>query len=187
MLDWSQLLLPALYASVAVFILSSLIHTVFKWHAPDYHGVSNEDEVRAVIRKSGAQPGQYMIPYCKEGKQDPAVMQKFVEGPVVSLVVRPSGAIHMGGFLFKWFVYCFVISILSGYVAHFTLPPQAEYMKVFRVVSTVAWLAYAWGGPSDAIWMGKPWSSTIKYMFDGLLYALLTAGCFAWQWPHGGV
>jgi hypothetical protein len=29
--------------------------------------------------------------------------------------------------------------------------------------------------------MGKPWRSTLLYMFDGLLYALCTAGCFAWQ------
>src|SRR5690242_18322595 len=181
MLDWSQLLLPALYSSVAVFILSSLIHTVFKWHAPDYHGLPNEDEVRAVIRKAGLQPGQYMIPYCKEGKQDPAVVAKFVEGPVAALTLRPSGAIQMGGFLAKWFVYCFVISMVSGYVLLFTVHGPTDYMQIFRIVGTVSWLAYAWGGPSDAIWMGKPWGSTIKYMFDGLLYALLTAGCFAWQ------
>jgi hypothetical protein len=31
--------------------------------------------------------------------------------------------------------------------------------------------------------MGKPWSSTFLYMFDGLIYAALTAGSFAWLWP----
>jgi len=109
------------------------------------------------------------------------VVAKFVEGPVAALTLRPSGAIQMGGFLAKWFVYCFVISMVSGYVLLFTVHGPTDYMQIFRIVGTVSWLAYAWGGPSDAIWMGKPWGSTIKYMFDGLLYALLTAGCFAWQ------
>jgi hypothetical protein len=139
MLDWSQLLLPALFSAIAVFIVSSLIHMAFKWHAPDYKGFANEDEVRAVIRKSGAQPGQYMVPFCKEGgKQDAAMVQKFTEGPIGLFLLRPSGPIQMGGFLGKWFVYCFVVALLSGYVAHFTLPPQADYMKVFRVVGTVS-------------------------------------------------
>ncbi|MBK7643765.1 MAG: hypothetical protein IPJ19_12090 [Planctomycetes bacterium] len=186
MIDWSQLLLPALYSAVAVFILSSLIHTAFKWHTPDYKALANEDEVRAAIRKSGPGPGQYMIPYCKDGgKQSPEAVQKFVEGPVGLLVLRPSGPIQMGGFLGKWFVYCFVVALVSGYVAHFTLPPSRTYMDVFRLVGTVSWLAFAWAGPSDAIWMGKPWGSTLKFMFDGLLYALLTAGCFAWQLHTG--
>ena len=41
-----------------------------------------------------------------------------------------------------------------------------------------AWLAYAWASPSDSIWKGKPWSVTARAMFDGLVYASLTAGIF---------
>jgi hypothetical protein len=185
MLDWSQLLLPALYSAIAVFIASSLIHMALKYHNSDIHKLANEDELRAAIRKGNATPGMYMIPYCThEGKPDPAMTQKFVEGPVGLLTLRPAGAIQMGGFLGKWFLYCFVVALLAGYVAHFSLPVPATYPHVFRLVGTVAWLAFAWAGPADSIWMGKPWSSTFKHMFDGLIYALLTAGCFAWQWPH---
>jgi hypothetical protein len=32
--------------------------------------------------------------------------------------------------------------------------------------------------------MGKPWVVTAKEMFDGLLYALVTAGAFGWLWPR---
>jgi hypothetical protein len=28
------------------------------------------------------------------------------------------------------------------------------------------------------------WSATLKNMFDGLLYALVTAGTFGWLWPR---
>jgi len=182
MIEWSQLLLPALIAAVAVFIASTVIHVALKYHNSDFRKLSNEDEVRAAIRKGGATAGMYMIPHCKDGgKQDAAMQAKFVEGPVGLVMLRPSGPISMGPFLGKWFVYCFIVSLVSGYVAHFALPEHREYKDVFRLVGTVAWLAYAWAGPADSIWMGKPWSSTWKHMFDGFVYALLTAGCFAWR------
>jgi hypothetical protein len=176
MLDWSHLLLPALYSAIAIFIVSTVIHVALKYHNSDFHKFGNEDEVRAAIRKANPAPGMYMLPHCSEGgKQDPAVQQKFVEGPIGLVMLRPAGPIQMGPFLGKWFVYCFVVALLSGYVAHFTLPvPAQSYGQVFRLVGTVAWLAFAW-------------SSTIKHMIDGLVYGLLTAGCFAWQWPHGGM
>jgi hypothetical protein len=183
MLEWSQLLLPALYSAIAVFIASTIIHVALKYHNADFRKLSNEEEVRAAIRKGSPGPGQYLLPHCTDGgKRDPAVMQKFVEGPVGLVVLRPSGAIQMGPFLGKWFLYCFVIALLAGYVARVTLTgPTRSYLQVFQVVGTAAWLAYAWQGPADSIWKGKPWSSTIKEMFDGLVYASLTAGCFAWQ------
>src|SRR5258707_14063179 len=138
MLDWSQLLLPALYSAVAIFIVSTVIHVALKYHNSDFHQFSNEDEVRATIRKANPAPGMYMLPHCKDGgKQDPAMQQKFAEGPIGVLLLRQAGPIQMGPFLGKWFVYCFVVALLSGYVAHFTLPPEPEYMKVFRLVVTV--------------------------------------------------
>ena len=67
-------------------------------------------------------------------------------------------------------------------------PPEiiargTEYLTVFRLTGTVAWLAYGMAVVPDAIWFGRPWSSIIKTVFDALLYALLTAGVFAWLWP----
>jgi hypothetical protein len=55
---------------------------------------------------------------------------------------------------------------------------------VFRVVGTSAFLAYGLGNLSNAIWKGQPWSMTLKEAFDGLIFALLTAGTFGWLWPH---
>ena len=34
-----------------------------------------------------------------------------------------------------------------------------------------------------SIWYKRKWSSTLKSMFDGLIYSLLTAGVFGWLWP----
>ena len=49
--------LPILLSAVVVFFISSLVHMVFKWHAPDYRGFSNEDAVRAAIRAGHPAPG----------------------------------------------------------------------------------------------------------------------------------
>jgi hypothetical protein len=46
-------------------------------------------------------------------------------------------------------------------------------------------MALAMGQPQQSIWWRRRWSSTIKHMFDGLVYALLAAGVFGWLWPRG--
>jgi hypothetical protein len=35
----------------------------------------------------------------------------------------------------------------------------------------------------DAIWFGRPWSSSLKVLFDALVYGLFTGGVFGWLWP----
>jgi hypothetical protein len=186
MLAFSQLLVPALVATVIVFVASSIVHMVIKWHNPDYKRLPDEDEVRAAIRKGGAGPGQYVFPHCLDAKQmaSPEMKQKYVEGPVGILYLRPAGETKLGPFLGKWVAYTLVVSVFAGYVASATLAPGAPYLKVFQVVGASAWLAYSWQSPADSIWKGKPWSVTVRGLVDGLLYAALTAGAFAWLWPR---
>ncbi|HXW97295.1 MAG TPA: hypothetical protein VEI47_06890, partial [Gemmatimonadales bacterium] len=68
MVTLPQLWAPILLAAVLVFVTSSLVHMVFKWHNSDYQKLSNEDEVRAAIRKGNASPGQYVLPHCADQK-----------------------------------------------------------------------------------------------------------------------
>lgn len=184
MVAWSQLIVPILLASVLVFIASSLIHAVFKLHNGEFKKLANEDEVRDVLRKAAPAPGVYITPHCHEGKMSPEIQRKFAEGPNSVIFIRPSGEIKMGPFLGKWFVYTIVVSFIAAYVARAALPhPGASYLEVFRFAGVTAWLAYSWQGPADSIWAGKPWRSTLGAMFDGLVYAGLTAGAFGWWWP----
>ncbi len=30
------------------------------------------------------------------------------------------------------------------------------------------------------------WGTTGKFVFDGVVYGLVTAGTFGWLWPEGG-
>jgi hypothetical protein len=183
MVAWSALVMPVLLSAVCIFIASSLIHAVLKLHNGDFKKLANEEEVRAVLRKSVSGPGMYITPHCGEGKMTDEAQRKFEEGPNTVIYVRPSGKIQMGPFLGKWFVYTVVVSLIAGYVARAVLPAGATYLQIFQVVGVTSWLAYAWQGPSDSIWAGKPWRSTLGAMLDGLLYACLTAGSFGWLWP----
>ena len=58
------------------------------------------------------------------------------------------------------------------------------YLTVFRIVGTVTFAGYALALAQYSIWYGRAWSITLKSMFDGLIYALLTGGVFGWLWPQ---
>jgi len=178
--------LPILVSAVLVFIVSSLVHMVFKYHASDYKKLPNEDAVRDAIRSGKATPGQYVFPHCNNMKemQSPEMKQKYTEGPVGIITLKKPGPVEMGGALVQWFVFTLVISFLVGNVAYHTLPLNSSHRHVFHVVGTVTWLAYAAAVIPQAIWMGKPWTAALKDVFDGLLYALVTAAAFMYLWPH---
>ncbi len=182
----TQLWLPILLSAVCVFVASSLIHMVLKWHASDYNALSNEEEVRAAIRKGTPAPGQYVLPHCADHNDmaKPEMVAKYEEGPVAMLMVSPNGPPAMGAALAKWFVFSLVVAFTAAYLASRTLPPGTHYLQVFRVVGAVTFLAYGFGGIPNAIWMGKPWSSALKDLADALIYGLLSAGVFGWLWPR---
>ena len=186
MVDWSQLLLPALVGAVLVFIASSIIHMVLQLHGPSLKKLSNEDEVRDTINKGTPVPGQYILPHCTDMKdgESPEMKAKFEEGPVALVYIRANGQMKIGPFLSKWFAYTLVTGIVAGYVARTMLPAGADYLSVFQVVGVASWLAYGWSGIADSIWVGKPWGATLAYLRDALIYAALTAGAFAWLWPE---
>ena len=60
----------------------------------------------------------------------------------------------------------------------------AHYPAVFRVAGTAAFMTFGLGPLVNVIWKGLPASVVLKETFDGLIYALLTAGTFAWLWPR---
>lgn len=183
MVAWSALLVPIVLSVVLVFLSSSVIHMVLKWHNPDYRRLPDQAAARTVLR--GLPPGQYIVPHCLDPKEiaDPEVAKLFDEGPNLVIWSKANGQMQLGPFLGKWVLYTLVVSCLVAYLARATVVPGAEYLEVFQVVGASAWLAYAWSGPADSIWLGKPWICSVRTLVDGLVYAALTAGAFAWRWP----
>jgi len=183
MVSLAALWLPIVLSAVIVFVASSIVHMVLPFHKSDYKKLPDEEPARAALR--GVSPGVYMIPACDhKNMKDPAMQEKFKQGPVGSIVIRPSGMINMGSFLGLWFGYCLVISFFVGYLAAHTMAPGAHYLEVFRVVGTAAFLAYGLAQLPNGIWGGQPWGVVFKHLLDGLLYGLLTAGTFGWLWPR---
>ena len=186
MVSLGQLWLPILLSAVLVFVMSSIIHMVFRYHNKDYTPLPNEDAVRAALRAGNPAPKQYIFPYAADPKEctTPETQRKFIEGPVGVLNIRPNGPPGMGPSLVQWFVFSLVVSFFVAYIALHAVPAGTPYLKVFQVVGATAFLGYAAGQVPAAIWMGKPWIVAWKEVFDGLIYGLVTAGAFGWLWPR---
>ena len=116
--------------------------------------------------------------------KSPAFVEKMKQGPVVFMTVAPNGAPKMGKSLVMWFLYSVVVSIFAAYIAGRALPPGVHYLQVFRFAGCAAFMGYSLALAQNSIWGGRNWGTTIKAMFDGLIFGLLTAGTFGWLWPR---
>jgi len=174
-------------AAILVWVASALIWTVLPWHKKDYARLPDEDSALASLRTQELEPGQYHFPHqASPGDlKNPELRQKLETGPAGFMTVLPRGVHGMGkSMVFSGVFYIFV-SAAVAYVASRTVSAGAEYLTVFRVTGTVAWLAYGMAIVPEAIWFGRPWSSVFKGIGDAFIYGLLTAGAFGWLWPAG--
>jgi hypothetical protein len=181
-----SLWLPIVLSAVIVFLASWLLHMIVGHHAGDMRKLPQEDALLDALRAAQVEPDDYMAPHISSARdmRDPKFLEKKRRGPTVVLTLTGGSEMSLGKPLAQWFVYLLVVMLLSGYVASRTLPLGANYLEVFRVIGTVAFMGLALGQPHQSIWWQRRWSTTIKYMIDGLLYALLAAGVFGWLWPR---
>jgi hypothetical protein len=181
-----SLWLPILLSAVIVFFASSILHMVLKHHKSDYKMMPGEDQVMTEMRKHSPGVGTYMFPFMKDMSEckSPEYLAKYKQGPVGILTILPGGdAPNMGRHLILWFIFCLIVSVFTAYICT-PLGAGAHYGLVFRWAGTAAILGYAVSNIPDSIWKGQSWSVTLKFMFDGVVYALLTAGTFGWLWPE---
>lgn len=183
----TQLWLPILLAAVFIFIASSIFHMVIPIHKGDHQKMPGEDEILALMRQKGVGPAQYMFPAAESMKEmgTPEMKAKWEQGPIGILRVLPAGGFNMGKNLLLWYLYTVVVGVFAGYAAwHGVGGAGAEYLPVFRMAGTVAFAAYGVASVVDSIWKGQAWGITAKFCFEGVVYALLTAGTFGWLWPE---
>ena len=186
MVTIAALWLPIVVAAVAVFLVSSILHMVLQYHRADYKKIPNESEALAGVAKAALPPGNYQFPWCdsmKEGST-PEGQEKFRRGPVGMLTIMPNGPMSMGKYLGGWFAYCLVVSAFLACLAGSTLASGIDYLIVFRFIALAAFPVYGLSSAVNSIWAGVPWANTLRAMFDGLVYSLVTAGCFGWLWPR---
>jgi len=185
MVPLAALWLPILLSAVIVFVASSIMHMVLPYHRSDYSQLPDEDKILTALRSVALKRGLYVFPFCThKDMKSPALAEKYKQGPVGFLTIVPNGPPAMPKFLIQWFVYCLLIGFFVAYLTGRTVPPGAQYLAVFRVAGTAAFLAYGLSHLSSGIWKGQMWATTIKEVIDGLVYGLLTAGTFGWLWPR---
>jgi len=184
MISIISLWLPIVLSAVVVFVASSVLHMVLKYHRSDLKGLAKEDQVMTALRDADIPPGEYIMPHCDDPKDASSAefLAKCEQGPVAMLNVM-AGGYQMGRSLALWFVYCLLIGIFAAYLTGRALGPGAHYLDVFRFVGASAFGGYALALLQNSIWYKRAWVTTIKHMVDGLVYACLTAGVFGWLWP----
>lgn len=184
-MPFGSLWLPVVVSAVAVWLVSAVLHMVLKYHRADYKQLSDEEGIGHTLRKAASAPGVYVIPYCADMSQmkDPAFRKKYEEGPVALITVMRNGVPNMGKNLVQWFLFCFLVSFATGYVARHTLGFDTDALKVLRVTGTVAFIGYGFGNFQDSIWHGIPWSNSLRGLVDAAVYGLVTGLVFRFLWP----
>lgn len=181
MVTLASLWLPVLLSAVAVFFLSYVMWMVLPHHRHDWAKLSDEDRLIGTLKELGAPPGQYAFPWGdKDSMKDPEWMKRFEEGPSGFVIVRPR--YDLGKNLGASFLFNLVATTLVAYVAGVGLHEASEGGDVFRLVSTTAFLAHAAALGWGPIWFARSWGSTLREMFDGLVYGLATGAIFTLLW-----
>jgi len=184
----TELWLPILLSAILVFVVSSILWMATPLHKKDFLPPPNEDGLMSVIKTHNFGPGSYYVPWCGNpgAQKDPTFQAKMKSGPWAMLTVM-SNAPSFAQSLALWFASQLIVSAIIAYAAAAALTMGAgapDYLKVFQVVGAIAFLANAAMAPQDSIWKGVSWTRTAVRVFDGLVYALVTAGTFAWLWPR---
>jgi len=177
---------PIVLSAGIVFVASSVIHMVLPYHRNDLRKLPKEDEVMAALRRFNIPPGDYVVPHAGSpaGMKQPEFVEKMKKGPIVFMTLAPGGPPSMGKSLLLWFLYSVVVSVFAAYIAGRAVAPGAHYLEVFRFAGCSAFMAYSLALLQNSIWYKRNWGMTLKTMFDGLVYGLLTAGTFGWLWPR---
>jgi hypothetical protein len=185
MVPVTSLWLPILLSAVVVFVASSLIHMVLRYHRTDYARLPGEEAILEAMRSTGVGPGDYLFPWAGSpaAMKDPAYVEKRKRGPAGLLTVMKGGMPSMAPYFAKWFLYCIVVGTFAAYVAGRALSPGASRLAVLRFVGSTAFIAYSLALWQNTIWYGRKWTTTLKSNLDGLVYGFLTGGVFGWLWP----
>ncbi len=184
MVGVSQLWLPILVSSLAVFFISSIIWMVLPHHKADIKVLPDEKMFAERITPLNIPPGTYMWPNCGsgEGPSSPEFKSRMESGPWGSLNVigkKPSFAFNLVA-VFSVYV---VVGVFVAYITSQSRGAGAAFGEVFQVAGATAMLGYGMGGLPGAIFFSKPCRFVMTEFLDSVVYALATAATFAWLWP----
>ena len=181
-----DLWLPILLAGLATHFASVAAWMVLSHHKPEWKGLDAgvggaEDGLLDLLDEKKVPPGQYLFPHYDDYKEQatPEFKQKMETRCRGMLLLWPSPP-NMGKAIALTFSFFMVAALVIGYLASIAFAPGASKEEVFRLVFVAGLLCHCAGPFPGVFWFRKYFAMEL---LDGLAYAAITAGLFAWLWP----
>jgi uncharacterized membrane protein len=176
----ASLVLPIVVSAVALFFASFLSWMVLPFHRKDWVKLPNEDQILPALRTAGIPAGSYMFPGCnnRDEMNTDEFKAKQKSGPVGIITVF--GDINMGRNLALTLLYFLVVSFCLAYLATLALKPGAEFVHVFRFVTTAGFMTFLAATIQHAIWFRN---RIVGHVIESVPYAAITGAIFALMWP----
>lgn len=176
----TSLMLPIVLSAVALFFASYLSWMVLPFHRQDWIKLAREDQLMQAVRECEIPIGNYMFPAAGSHAETRSAeyAAKWAIGPCGILSIYPK--VNMLRNLGLTFVYFLVVSFCLAYLGTLALPKGAEFMPVFRFVSTAALLTFLASIVQHAIWFH---ARIVGHVIESLAYAAIIGAIFAAMWP----
>ncbi len=180
----AQLWLPIAVSALAVLVLAAASHMFLPRRRGEGGRITAYDGLQGALR--GLPPGQYLFPASPDPREQMGKewLDRWAKGPSGWITVAPPGPVRMGRNLALSLAAYAAVAFLTAYVAWAALGAAARPRAVLRLVTNVAFLAYATGTVYESIWYHRPWRAWLSDVIDALLFAFVTGAIFAWLWPH---
>ncbi|MGD0183146.1 MAG: hypothetical protein ABSC15_25325 [Terriglobales bacterium] len=111
MVPLAALWLPIVLSAVIVFIASSIMHVLLKYHQSDCYQIPDEDKFLALLRPANLKRGLHVFPYfLPKDMKSSAAIEKYKQGPVGFMTIMPSGPPAVPKFMGRnlWFSGSFI-------------------------------------------------------------------------------
>lgn len=175
-----SLLIPIVAATVAVFFASFVSWMILQLHRKDWGKLAKEDDFMEAARKCEISVGSYMFPACgcPEEMKSEAFQAKEKAGPRGVMTIYRE--VNMGKNLGLTFLYFLVCNFCLAYLATLALKPGADFMAVFRFVSTAGLMTYLSAIVAHSIWFR---CRIVGHILESIAFAALVGGIYAAMWP----
>ena len=174
-----ELWIPIVLAGLATHILRTIFWTAMPHHKPEWQSLPNEDDFFRM--QAGKIPaGQYIFPFARDPEVCKSEEYKSKIGKCTGMLIIWPSPTSMGKAIGLTLVTFMVISFVVGYLASLGVTKGADFMTVFRFVTTAGLLAHISAKFPFVFWFRRKIAMDV---LDGIAFALATGLIYAWLWP----
>lgn len=177
----TQLWLPIVLSTIAIFFASFLSWMVLGLHKNDWKKAPDEDSLTKALVDCGLKRGAtYMLPMCDtpERMKSPEFQQRLAAGPngIITLFDKND----MGRNLVLTFIYFGVTTVILAYLAAIGLPAGTPFATVFRFFAVAGLLTHLAAMVPQSVWFKN---RIVAHAIESIAFALILGGIFGAMWP----